>query len=525
MKLLKSRLLLVCAGALLVTIPAVSRAQPASPAVSAGQLLWLADRTFLFPDGKRIAAQEGALLVRENRAKPQSRLIAVHFWRVKSPNPTRPPMMVLSGGPGSTFLSGTAGDPGYNGYGALETSWAKSTIDLAIDRSDVIFVNQRGNAGVPFTASINYVDPELPLDRLITEGDRAALLRKAVASAQTDLKASGADLRGYDIVNIADDVDEIRSALGYPTMMLTGGSFGSQWSFAVLRRHPDTVDRLMLDGIEPLGHAYDSPAHVEGALKRVMDAADLAPALAAQRPAGGFYAAFARASAFLRANPQQICLAAPDGTRTVVHVDERDLAAALLTVDATRPIRTELAALPGLLVEAEQRDFRRVAAMARTAREGGAATMIGALIDSSLGISADRDARLVAEAEKALVGDVNRSYRALRGTVEVDIVPDSFRAFAPISKPILLVQGTFDFSTPVENAREQFGWLKAGTLVEIEGGTHNVLNEALQGLPDARLLIRAFLAGERVETGEVRMSLPPIPFQLPPIKSQSDGCR
>ncbi|WP_163332058.1 alpha/beta fold hydrolase, partial [Klebsiella aerogenes] len=60
----------------------------------------------------------------------------------------------------------------------------------------------------------------------------------------------GKDLSGYTIAACADDVDALRQALGYPRIVLVGQSFGSQWSLAVMRRHPQIVTRAILSGVE-----------------------------------------------------------------------------------------------------------------------------------------------------------------------------------------------------------------------------------------------------------------------------------
>ncbi|WP_216072894.1 hypothetical protein, partial [Acinetobacter baumannii] len=64
-------------------------------------------------------------------------------------------------------------------------------------------------------------------------------------------------------------VDAVRRALGYSKMSLMGASFGSQWSFAVLKRPPGTVARALIASAEPLNNGYDMPSHVFAVLQRV----------------------------------------------------------------------------------------------------------------------------------------------------------------------------------------------------------------------------------------------------------------
>src|SRR6185436_17373729 len=114
-----------------------------------------------------------------------------------------------------------------------------------------LFVNQRGNPSVPGAAKMVATFAPLPLDRAATPESEAAWARRAVQEGQEAWSRQGVDLAGYDIINIADDVEDLRKALGYQQIILRGGSFGSQWSFAILKRHPASIDRALLRGIEP----------------------------------------------------------------------------------------------------------------------------------------------------------------------------------------------------------------------------------------------------------------------------------
>lgn len=54
--------------------------------------------------GESLTAEEGLVFVPKNRAKPGSRIISVHFIRMRGTAPgTRPPIFLLPGGPGGFF--------------------------------------------------------------------------------------------------------------------------------------------------------------------------------------------------------------------------------------------------------------------------------------------------------------------------------------------------------------------------------------------------------------------------------------
>jgi pimeloyl-ACP methyl ester carboxylesterase len=57
------------------------------------------------------------------------------------------------------------------------------------------------------------------------------------------------DLTQYTTDNAVDDVDEVRAALGYPRLNLTGSSYGSRAVLVYLRRHPESARTAILDGV------------------------------------------------------------------------------------------------------------------------------------------------------------------------------------------------------------------------------------------------------------------------------------
>jgi pimeloyl-ACP methyl ester carboxylesterase len=63
--------------------------------------------------------------------------------------------------------------------------------------------------------------------------------------------ADVADLRAYNTANNADDVDELRAALGYDTLDLYGISYGSRLGLEVIRRHGANLRSAVIEGLVP----------------------------------------------------------------------------------------------------------------------------------------------------------------------------------------------------------------------------------------------------------------------------------
>ena len=47
----------------------------------------------------------------------------------------------------------------------------------------------------------------------------------------------------------ADDIEDLRVALGYPKVRLWGVSYGTLLGLTTLRRHESSIDRLILSGV------------------------------------------------------------------------------------------------------------------------------------------------------------------------------------------------------------------------------------------------------------------------------------
>ena len=65
--------------------------------------------------------------------------------------------------------------------------------------------------------------------------------------------AADANLSLYTSSLAADDLDDIRAALGYPKIVLDGDSYGTFFYLVYMRQHPEHVESAILDGVAPPG--------------------------------------------------------------------------------------------------------------------------------------------------------------------------------------------------------------------------------------------------------------------------------
>lgn len=424
--------------------------------------------TIVAASGMRADVERGLFFVPENRRDPNSRVIAIHFLRFAAHRREagRAPVFLLPGGPGSEIS-----------FKESHSYYALPMVERLRRTRDVVYVSQRGNPKAPgLVPGLWQLDTAYPLNEPASAERRKVSERASLQQALQQWASRGVDLRGYDILNIVDDVYELRAALGYDKIVLRGCSFGSQWSLSYIKRWPQTVDRALLSGVEPLDHAYDSPKCLWASLTRLAKRAEADPAFARDIPKGGLIKALQEVIQRLELQPQIVSIEDPRSSQSVAVTvgadDVRDLIASLV-VFGDMP-REALGNWPRFILEMYRGDFRFVAAKAWEERraQGPGKQMIGLLIDNSLGITAKRDAQLLAEPEARWLGDINAHYRATRDLTPTANVGDAFRADWPIEVPVLLMNGDLDWSTSLENARHLRRHLRRGHLIEIEGGTH-----------------------------------------------------
>ena len=177
----------------------------------------------------------GTLVVRENRHKADSRLIALPVTRIRArfANPGAP-IFRLQGGPGITNM--TFPDAG-----------------RFADKHDVVLVGYRGVDG-----STKLDCPEVTSAR---EHARDFLSEKsyradaaAFRSCARRLQDDGVDLAGYTLPERVDDLDAARRALGYEQIDLISESAGTRTAMIYAWRYPKRIHRSVMIGVNPPGH-------------------------------------------------------------------------------------------------------------------------------------------------------------------------------------------------------------------------------------------------------------------------------
>lgn len=205
------------------------------------------------PRGIPGPAKCGTFEVFENRATRKGRKINLNILVLPAIAEKREPdaLFYFAGGPGS---GATEDAPGI----------AQQLASVRQHR-DLVFVDQRGT-GQSHRLGCQLFDPANPQSYF---GYFFPLEDVRKCRQQLETKA---DLTLYTTTIAADDLDEVRAALGYDKINLIGGSYGTRAAMVYLRQHPTHVRSVILQGVAPTNQYLpkDYPEQTERALQGVL---------------------------------------------------------------------------------------------------------------------------------------------------------------------------------------------------------------------------------------------------------------
>ena len=288
-----------------------------------------------------VDAECGKYTVPENRAQPADRTIELSVVRVPAltGKPAKSAFTVIQGGPGGSSID-------------LYLSLSFAFEGIRRER-DILLVDQRGTGRsaplrCPSSDALS-LEGELTPARIRTETMRC-------------LDGFDADPRFYTTSIAVLDLDNVRSALGYEQLDLYGASYGTRVALHYLRRFPDRVRTLTIDGVTPVDWilgptiALDAQASLELLFSRCAEA----PACADRF--GDLGATFARLRASLEGIDSTVSLRDPlTGKADEIEFGSDELAVAVRMLSYQPETR---ALLPVLIDAAAAGDLAPIAGQA-----------------------------------------------------------------------------------------------------------------------------------------------------------------
>lgn len=176
----------------------------------------------------------GTLVVPENRVDLASHLIALPVTRVRArSDEPKEPVFFLTGGPGQSNMD-------------FELA------DRYADNHDVVLVGYRGIDGSE-RLDCPEVDSAIKRSTDLLSDEFFRAYAAAYRSCADRLTADGVDTAGYGLVQQVDDLEDARVALGYGRINLLSESAGTRTAMIYAWRHPDSIHRSVMIGVNPPG--------------------------------------------------------------------------------------------------------------------------------------------------------------------------------------------------------------------------------------------------------------------------------
>lgn len=375
--------------------------------------------------GHTYAAQCGTILVPENRANPQGRLIALPVVRFLS-SAAQPdaPIFWLNGGPGSSNIS-----------------WWPN--DEVLAAHDVVLVGYRGIDGSAHLLCTNMNKATQGDGKDMLSEESLEIFGQGIDECAEQLIAQGYDLDQYTPVQVAEDFEDVRRALGYEQINLFGGSYGTRVAYLYGRLFPQSVHRAVLVGTNPDGGFVITPEQLEPVFERYDRFAEQDPDF---NPQAGSLSEMIR----------QVVANAP-ARWLFLPIDRGELALVLYVQMFHRQTSPQIF---DAVLAAEEGDYSGLALLSNLGNFIFPVMMSEGDFFSK-GYSMDYDptldySALLTDLDSPLGSPLSRLLFANSGSWPAQRVPAELREMQPVEMEALLINGGLDVITPPGNL-EVFG--------------------------------------------------------------------
>ncbi|MDT7603182.1 MAG: hypothetical protein QOF61_1179 [Acidobacteriota bacterium] len=449
--------------------------------------------------GEKTDAEFGVLVVPENRRDPQSNLIELAFVRFKSTAKTPgAPIVYLAGGPGGSGI-GTATGSRFPLFMAMR------------EVGDVIAFDQRGTGySKPNLSCYEHWDFPVNVAPSLDAMLKVARERsKDCAHYWRDIQR--VDLTGYNTNESADDLEDLRKALGAEKISLWGISYGTHLTLATLRRHPQSIQRAILAGTEGPDHTYKLPSNIEKHLVALSAAVKADPYWGEKIP---------DLTALMKSVHEQL----DKKPVTVEVIDQQTKQKVSVTVNkfvmqfltANNIGTTTEMFYPMIYYRASKGDFTPSAEAWLNLSRSEFGSAMSYMMDCASGVSPARFERIGREADTTLLGALmNEPFPGVCSEWNAPDLGDEFRSLVKSDVPALFISGTLDARTPISNAEEYRAGFSNSTHVIIEGAVHS--DPLFLSSPKIKDVMLEFMKGQPVSTTHIT----PPPMKFIPLKEQA----
>ena len=441
-------------------------------------------------DQQEHPAELGKLWVAENRSKNASRLIQLAFVRLKTTaaNP-QPPIVFLAGGPGVPGATIGRVPVYFHLFARLQ------------EVADVILLDQRGTG----LSTPNLQCPpstRLAPDTWETRGKAERALVEMVRACAAHWRAQGVDLAAFNTNASADDLEDLRRALGVERLSLVGHSYGTAIALASARRHGERLHRMVLASVLGPDDDLKLPMVTDFGLRRLSQF--VAEDSAVNHDVPDLIRSLRQALARLDQQPTAIPFVDPStGKSMAIHGGKFALQ---LLVELRLKDGRSAPALPALVSSVARGDDSLFAALVTGLHQSfSSLSLMQFPMTCSDGASMERRTLAAQQSAQTLLG--NPSDLALDPKLCAEVGnPDlgaEFRSPLWSTVPTLFLSGSMDSGTPPANAEKiRWGFLNGAHII-VENGFHETLPaRAVQDV------VVDFLKGQDVSARRVTLERP-----------------
>jgi len=434
--------------------------------------------------------EAGKLVVPENREDlAGSNHIEIFFCRFKTANPTPvAPIFFLAGGPGSAGTS-------------IGTTKYFYLFKELVKYGDVILIDQRGTGNsVPNLNCRNNL--KLPTD--ITENVREALLAELenkIAACGAELNNMGIQLASYTTRESTNDLEALRTALGYQKITLYGYSYGTTLAQDYIGRYEQNVEKAILAGPIAPDQNLKLPFDVQKQFQKLDSLAKLDKRLSKYVPSymdlmSGIHQKF-------KSNPELVLLPLKDALDDDAPLIQEVAVSAVsavkpawditITDDHLQMVVAQhigsdrwLGRFPAFYYQLSQGNYREVGNMVRNFRRKRLPNALFFTVNGATSFSEERWKTSKLQGERAVLSDFGISYGRFPNVTQAFGIEKQPSFNDPISSntKMLLIGGTLDGRTPISNLDTLSKRFPNSTKIIIENGGHNNLidNTIMDGI-------------------------------------------
>jgi pimeloyl-ACP methyl ester carboxylesterase len=396
-----------------------------------------------------------------------------------------------------------AGGPGGSAIGAARGRESMKLLGRLAELGDVILADQRG---VGMSSPRAACPPPVPLEPDQKFMESRWIIDRAIANAKAcveEFARKNNDARAFTNRESADDLDDIRKALGVPKISLFGFSYGTHLALAALRYHGDVIERVVNLGTEGPNETRKLPWTLDTQLKKLSLLAARDPSIGNEVP--DMTALLRRVLDKLKREPMMVTVNDRARRKDVQVAIGADALRRILVLDIGDG--NDFPVFPALLLTIDRGDpsiLEWFADKRYNQIVGGIDLMVVGM-ECSSGATANRQREIELEAQTSLFGNVaNLFYPELCAALPSVDLSDSYRSPLVSDVPVLFVSGTLDSNTPPYQAEAlRWGMPRAVHIVVENAGHEDTLPN-----PDVHNAIVDFFAGKNVAGRYIALPAP-----------------